>query len=195
MGDGFEDRGRGFERAVGTLGPGQPIGRCHEVCGENYGLNVNGFFTTPILWKGRSLPGRAEGWFSPRPYIRPEAGGLGAASIPSCGVFPPQLRLGRSPFHRNRHRLVSGAPGPSSERTFARRAVAVTRTPNTAVQFHRINLPALGSFASGVRMAEFYSATARQNDRFRGQFSRRGSQTHIVNDAAPISAATQKRCA
>ena len=44
----------------------------------------------------------------------------------------------------------------------------MTRTPNPAVQFHRIHLPALSSFASGVRMAEFYSATVRLFDRFCG---------------------------
>ena len=44
----------------------------------------------------------------------------------------------------------------------------MTRTPNPTIQFHRIHLPALSSFASGVRMAEFYSATVRLFDRFCG---------------------------
>jgi hypothetical protein len=55
--------------------------------------------------------------------------------------------------------------------------VNMARSAHPPVKLHRIHLPALSSFASGVKVAEFYSATVRLSDRFRGSVSLRDSQT------------------
>jgi TolB-like protein len=53
----------------------------------------------------------------------------------------------------------------------------MARPAHPPVQLHRIHLPAFSSFASGVKVAEFYSATVRQSDRFRGPLCLRDSQS------------------
>ena len=46
--------------------------------------------------------------------------------------------------------------------------VTYYRSPNPSIYIHRIHLPTLRSKTSGDKVAEFYSATIRKADRFRG---------------------------
>jgi hypothetical protein len=72
--------------------------------------NLNDFFTTTGLWMKFSLPGCAERRELP-PFSHPSLGQL-AGESPNTHrrVFPPQLRLGRIPFHPIRHRSGQVAP-------------------------------------------------------------------------------------
>jgi hypothetical protein len=57
----------------------------------------------------------------------------------------------------------------------------MARTPNPSIYIHRIHLPTLRSKTSGDKVAEFYSATIRKADRFRGPVLLRDLQMLYVD--------------